>query len=72
MSAPLTITLPAEAGEELLAEARSAGQTAEQFLAELLRRRAAARRLREVQKTLGPAAPQAGWNSEEDILREVS
>ena len=72
MSAPLTITLSGETGEELLAEARSAGQTAEQFLAELLQRRATARRLREVQKALEPAARQAGWHSEEDILREVS
>jgi hypothetical protein len=72
MSEALTITLPAEAGEELLAEARSAGQTAEQFLAELLRRRAVVRRLREVQTALQPVAREGGWNSEEDILREVS
>ncbi len=60
--------MPAEAGEELLAEARSAGQTAEQFLAELLRRRAVVRRLREVQKALEPATRQAGWNSEEEFF----
>jgi hypothetical protein len=72
MGEALTITLPAEAGEELLAEARSAGQTAKQFLAELLRRRAVVRRLREVQATLQPVAREGGWNSEEDILREGS
>ena len=72
MSANLVLSLPPEVGAELLSEASASGQSAEQFVAELLRRRRALRRFEELSKLVEPHARAAGFTSEEEILRTIS
>jgi hypothetical protein len=77
MSANLTITLKAEVAEELLSEAAAAGQTAEEYVAEMVRQRCARREsgaemLRRIQARVAPYARAAGYENEDQILRDLS
>lgn len=72
MNTNLVLTLPPNVGEELLCEASACGQSAEQFVADLLRRRRAVRRFEELSKSVEPRACAAGLANEDEILRSIS
>lgn len=72
MSTNLVLNLPADVGDELLSEASASGQSAEQFVADLLRRRRAVRRFEELSKLVEPRARAAGFTNEDEILRGIS
>ncbi|PAW75780.1 MAG: hypothetical protein B9S33_21405 [Pedosphaera sp. Tous-C6FEB] len=72
MNTNLVLSLPPNVGEELLCEAAACGQSAEQFVADLLHRRRAVRRFEELSKAVEPRARAAGLTDENEILRGIS
>ncbi|MBN1347098.1 MAG: hypothetical protein JXQ73_30685 [Phycisphaerae bacterium] len=68
----LTIHIPDDLDVELRKFCEQEGMSAEDAVCEILRRRLAVQRFRELARTTEEYARQAGYSSEEDIIEDAS
>jgi predicted transcriptional regulator len=68
----ITVDLPDDLSADLARQAQRAGQTAEQFAADALRRQLALQSFRETKERLAPYGEASGLGNDDDALAALS
>jgi predicted transcriptional regulator len=68
----ITVDLPDELSADLVRHAQRAGQTAEQFAADALRRQLAIQSFRDTKERLAPYGEASGLGNDDDALAALS
>jgi len=72
MRAALTISLPSTIADQVDQICRDDGLSRSEFIKLAIKRQIIAREMQNMRRALMPYAQAAGWQSDDDVMREVS